>query len=265
MSTTTKQLNNKSGFENIRDMLVPIIWFEESAMIPEESAQKFRSLYVDRVRFINWTLLSLLAASILLLIVDARLLVSTHYWRRFKLITTASTAATSDSPIKDSQLKTVERKDDAEFQKPLSAGNDMIKGDTLAQNSLVGNKSFKSRRQAEFSNAANLPLLKQSSSSISTRSYTTKTTATTSNSALNSSCSSSSSSGESVPSSPELQKWSPAQRDWTRNQQAADRSSLIKPTRVYLNARPEDAKPAEVDGATRQPETTIISVNGRKR
>lgn len=59
-------------------MLIPVVWFEESALIPEESARKFRSLYTDRVRLINLVLTSLFLVSLGLLAVDARLLAS-HY------------------------------------------------------------------------------------------------------------------------------------------------------------------------------------------
>lgn len=54
-------------------------------MIPDETARKFKSLYTDRIRLVNLALLSLLVASIALLAIDARLLLSTHYWRRFQL------------------------------------------------------------------------------------------------------------------------------------------------------------------------------------
>lgn len=67
-------------------MLVPIVWFEESAQIPEEAAQKFRSMYVDKIRLINMILFSLLTASIALLAVDAKLLIATRRWREFKLM-----------------------------------------------------------------------------------------------------------------------------------------------------------------------------------
>lgn len=66
-------------------MLVPLIWFEESAIIPEESARKFKSMYTERIRLVNMGLLSLLLASIALLLIDARLLMTTNYWRQLKL------------------------------------------------------------------------------------------------------------------------------------------------------------------------------------
>lgn len=75
----------QSGFENINDMMIPVVWFEESALIPEESAKKFRTLYTDRIRIINITLVSLLLTSVVLLIVDARLIIASQYWRKFKV------------------------------------------------------------------------------------------------------------------------------------------------------------------------------------
>lgn len=68
-------------------MLVPVVWFEESAMIPEESAKKFRSLYTDRIRLVNIVLLSLFLAALGLLAIDIRL-IAAHYancYRRFKM------------------------------------------------------------------------------------------------------------------------------------------------------------------------------------
>lgn len=59
-------------------MLVPVIWFEESAMIPEESAQKFKSLYTDRIRMVNIILSSMFVAALGLLAIDARLLASQY-------------------------------------------------------------------------------------------------------------------------------------------------------------------------------------------
>lgn len=76
-------------------MLVPIVWFEESAQIPEEAAQKFRSLYTDRIRLINWTLMSVFLASLVLLAIDLRLMISTRSWRQFKFASVL--AATSSS------------------------------------------------------------------------------------------------------------------------------------------------------------------------
>lgn len=70
--------SENSGFENINDMLVPLVWFEESAMIPEESAQKFRSLYTDRIRLVNLVLTTLFLASIGLLAIDARLILAQY-------------------------------------------------------------------------------------------------------------------------------------------------------------------------------------------
>lgn len=55
-------------------MLVPVVWFEESALIPEESARKFRSLFTERIRTINVVLMTLVLASLGLLAIDARLL-----------------------------------------------------------------------------------------------------------------------------------------------------------------------------------------------
>jgi len=66
-------------------MLLPIVWFEESAQIPEEAARKFKSLYTDRVRLINLVLMSIFLASVALLAVDLRLMLGTRYWRRLKL------------------------------------------------------------------------------------------------------------------------------------------------------------------------------------
>jgi len=59
-------------------MLVPVVWFEESALIPEESARKFKSLYTDRIRLINIVLTSLFLAALGLLALDLRLLAGKH-------------------------------------------------------------------------------------------------------------------------------------------------------------------------------------------
>lgn len=64
------------GFENINDLLIPLVWFEESALIPEESARKFRSLYTDRVRLINIVLSTLFLAALGLLAINVRLMAS---------------------------------------------------------------------------------------------------------------------------------------------------------------------------------------------
>lgn len=89
--------NASSGFENINDMLVPVVWFEESAMIPEESAQKFKSLYTNRIRLINLVLFSMFLASILLIAIDLRLLLATNHWREFKIIKLATSGCQSMS------------------------------------------------------------------------------------------------------------------------------------------------------------------------
>lgn len=65
-------------------MLVPVVWFEESAMIPEEAARKFKTLYTDRIRMVNIVLTSLFLAALGLLAIDMRLLVG-HYWRCFNI------------------------------------------------------------------------------------------------------------------------------------------------------------------------------------
>ena len=65
-------------------MLLPIVWFEESAQIPEEAARKFKSLYTNRIRAINLTLLSLFLASLALLAIDLRLMLGANYWRKLK-------------------------------------------------------------------------------------------------------------------------------------------------------------------------------------
>ncbi|KAG9509290.1 Lysosome membrane protein 2 [Fragariocoptes setiger] len=62
------------GFENIADMLVPVIWIEESARITEESANKFRSMYTDRVRTANWVLAIALVSAFVLMVIDIRLI-----------------------------------------------------------------------------------------------------------------------------------------------------------------------------------------------
>lgn len=79
-------------------MLVPIVWFEESAQIPEEAARKFKSMYTDRIRLINLTLLSLFLASLVLLAIDLRLMINTHYWRRFKFVTTSALSGVRENP-----------------------------------------------------------------------------------------------------------------------------------------------------------------------
>lgn len=78
-------------------MLIPVVWFEESALIPEESAKKFRTLFTERVRLINFTLISLLLASLVLLIIDIRLIIATQYWRRFKVRSIMAQFAAPDS------------------------------------------------------------------------------------------------------------------------------------------------------------------------
>lgn len=84
------------GFENVNDMLVPVIWFEESAMIPEESAKKFKSLYTDRIRLVNIILSSLFVAAVGLLAIDARLLASQNSY--FKVTSASVQAQSSGKP-----------------------------------------------------------------------------------------------------------------------------------------------------------------------
>lgn len=71
-----------SGFENINDMLVPLVWFEESAQITEETAEKFRSNYTDRVRRMNNILLTLLLGSMILFGINLHLLASNRFGRK---------------------------------------------------------------------------------------------------------------------------------------------------------------------------------------
>lgn len=69
-------------------MLVPLVWFEESALIPEETAKKFKSLYTDRIRLFNIVLTSLFLAALGLIAVDLRLIASHYanaYSRHFKI------------------------------------------------------------------------------------------------------------------------------------------------------------------------------------
>lgn len=89
------------GFENINDMLIPLVWFEESAMIPEESAQKFRSLYTDRIRLVNLVLTTLFLASIGLLAIDARLILTLYNNSQLKWRLTSSSAAPTDNDDDD--------------------------------------------------------------------------------------------------------------------------------------------------------------------
>lgn len=95
-STLLSFLHLNSGFENINDMLIPVVWFEESALIPEESAKKFRTLFTERIRLINFTLVSLLLASLVLLIIDTRLIIASKYWRRFKVSSIMAQFAAAD-------------------------------------------------------------------------------------------------------------------------------------------------------------------------
>lgn len=67
------------GFENISDMLVPLVWFEESAQVNEETADKFKSKYRDPIRRVNTLLFSLLVSSILLFAINLHLLVSNKF------------------------------------------------------------------------------------------------------------------------------------------------------------------------------------------
>lgn len=67
-------------------MLVPLVWFEESAMINEETADKFRSSYTDRVRRMNTILLTLLAGSAILFAINLHLLAVAGFGRnKYKL------------------------------------------------------------------------------------------------------------------------------------------------------------------------------------
>lgn len=92
---------DRSGFENINDMLVPLIWIEESAVIPEESAQKFRSLYTDRIRLVNLVLTTLFLASIGLLAIDARLILALYKNSQLKWrLAAANTNADDDDASK---------------------------------------------------------------------------------------------------------------------------------------------------------------------
>lgn len=82
-------------------MLVPLVWFEESALIPEESARKFKSLYTDRIRMVNIILTTLFLAALALLAIDTRLLIN-YYTTCFNMkisckINSASAASSSSS------------------------------------------------------------------------------------------------------------------------------------------------------------------------
>ena len=221
-------------------MLVPIVWFEESALIPEESAQKFRSLYIDRVRLLNWSLVSLLIASILLLLIDARLLITTRYWRQFKLIQVAPFQADPVSGPGGAQDRKAAKgankggkvvkpmaatgangaKKASKFQ-PLGA---LVKltsscagggADSNKAGGGLGVCPLTSKRQV----GANLPLLNHNSSSFSSSSSSTSSTT----SSYNSDSGGARESLSTPPDSPELRKWSD---NWNRQQPM---------TRVYLS------------------------------
>lgn len=226
-------------------MLVPIVWFEESALIPEESAQKFRSLYIDRVRLLNWSLMSLLIASIVLLVIDTRLLITTRYWRQFKLIQVpgfnSGSSGTSGSygdtnngqeaqcaksitPVAPTGMA---GKKASKFQ-PLSAlvkltsscggGGDNNNKATDALGACPLTRASATKRQV----GANLPLLNHNSSS-----YTSSSSSSVSSTASSYTFGSTETRASlaSSPGSPELSKWSD---DWKHRQRQ-------QPTRVYLN------------------------------
>lgn len=95
-----------SGFENINDMLVPVIWFEESAQIPEESAQKFRSLYTDKIRLVNIVLSSLFIAALGLLAIDLRLFMAgrkQHGHRCLKFESLCKSKTSRDSGVQQAK------------------------------------------------------------------------------------------------------------------------------------------------------------------
>lgn len=214
-------------------MLVPIVWFEESAMIPEESAQKFRSLYLDRVRFVNWTLVSLFLGSILLLLVDARLLIATHYWRQFKLMSSAQAGRLNGGGVSAAGH-------DARAQRQEQAAGLEGAGKVLPRplGKLVTLATAQSEerggRQSEPSlgaPSANLPLLQHSGSSSSSSPGTscTSTGFEAAGSRLASGLSApSSSGGETPPDSPELRNWS--------GERAELDQSPTNTTRIYLSA-----------------------------
>lgn len=77
-------------------MLIPLVWFEESALIPEESARKFKSLYTDRIRMVNIVLTTLFLAALALLAIDMRLLVN-HYTSCFNMKISCKIASSSSS------------------------------------------------------------------------------------------------------------------------------------------------------------------------
>lgn len=92
------------GFENINDMLVPLVWFEESAMLTEETADKFKSKYRDPIRRVNTILFSLLIGSILLFAVNLRLLAANNFgknvykWRPGKSEKSEKSTAQIENP-----------------------------------------------------------------------------------------------------------------------------------------------------------------------
>uniref|UniRef100_A0A6G1SEV4 Lysosome membrane protein 2 n=1 Tax=Aceria tosichella TaxID=561515 RepID=A0A6G1SEV4_9ACAR len=220
LNVIIKHNNEIDGFENINDMLVPIVWFEESAQIPEEAAQKFRSMYVDKIRLINLILFSLLTASVALLAVDAKLLITTRRWREFKLMHLGggSNGPNNERPQKPANNDTKARVSGAQADhKHLRSSGSGSKRHRVSESRQPPNDNggFQSSRRLDrslrlaaarplvvqlkrqagaSSGGANSPLL-QSSSSATTASANSSPSVTPPGSPQD---------------SPELRKWSPA-------------------------------------------------------
>lgn len=102
-------------------MIVPLVWFEESAMMTEELADKFKSKYRDPIRRVNTILFSLLVSSILLFAINLGLLASSHslgksyIWRpnkRDKPEKAANgTARPGEMGSNEADLATIKRRD----------------------------------------------------------------------------------------------------------------------------------------------------------
>lgn len=85
-------------------MLVPVVWFEESALIPEESAKMFRSIYTDKIRLIRTVIGSLFFIALCVSI--ASIMASQYFtncYNSFKIKSSTSSKTSTETIISSSK------------------------------------------------------------------------------------------------------------------------------------------------------------------
>lgn len=148
-------------------MLVPVVWFEESAMIPEETAKMFKSIYTDKIRLIRTVIGSLFFIA---LGVSITALVASHYFANFcnnfklKNCPTTKTTTTIDNHKSGSIESSGNGAGSSMTSSSTKSGQSIISANDDASCLIyneVGSKQMNDRKQYEPNNAE-LPLLANS-------------------------------------------------------------------------------------------------------